>query len=130
MAPGGRWRTVGIVLAIGAVYDLAFGVAILGFTRSAASILRLTIPDDPFYLYLNGVFLLVLGALYAAAARAPERYRAVAPVSAGGRALGFWLFVWAWHGGRPATFLVLGLTDLLLAIVTIVAWQRTARVSN
>ena len=130
MTQGRRWRTVGVVLAIGAAYDLVFGVAILGFTRPAASILGLEVPGDPVYLYLNGVFLLVLAALYAAAARAPERYRAVAPVSAGGRALGFWLFVWAWHGGRPTAFLVLGLMDLLLAIATIVAWQRAVRVSN
>jgi hypothetical protein len=125
-----RWRTVGIVLAVGAIYDLAFAVAILGFTRGAASILGLTIPEDPVYLYLNGVFLLLLAALYGAAAHAPERYSAVAPVSAGGRVLGFFLFAWAWHGGRPATFLALGVTDLLLGLLTIVAWQRAARLSD
>lgn len=125
-----RWRTVGIVLAVGAIYDLAFAVAILGFTRNAASILGLTIPEDPVYLYLNGVLLLLLAALYGAAARAPERYSAVAPISAGGRVLGFLLFAWAWHGGRPATFLALGVTDLLLGLVTIVAWHRAGRLSD
>ena len=130
MTPERRWRSVGIVLAIGTVYDLAFAVAILGFTHRAAAILRLTIPDDPVYLYLNGVFLIVLGALYGAAALAPERYPAIAPISAGGRVLGFTLFVWAWQGGRPATFLVLGVADLLLGLATIVAWQRAARLSD
>jgi hypothetical protein len=127
---GRRWRTVGIALAIGAIYDLAFGVAILGFTRRAASMLGLTVPDDPVYLYLNGVFLLILAALYGAAARAPERYAAVAPISAGGRALGFLLFAWAWHDGRSVTFLALGVTDLLLGLMTIVVWQRAVRVSD
>ena len=126
----GRWPTVGIVLALGAAYDLVFGAAILGFTRSAAAILGLPVPADPVYLYLNGVFLLLLAGLYAAAAREPERYGAVAPISAGGRALGFLLFVWAWAGGRPATFLVLGLADLGLAVATVVAWRRAIALSD
>ena len=130
MTHPGRWRTVGIVLALGAGYDLVFGVAILGFTRSAASVLGLQVPSDPVYLYLNGVLLLLLAGLYAAAAREPERYRAIAPISAGGRTIGFLLFVWAWAGGRPTTFLALGLADLALAAVTIIAWRRAVLLSD
>jgi len=121
---------VGIVLAAGAAYDLVFGVAILGFTRPAAAILRLQVPGDPVYLYLNGVFLLLLAGVYAAAAREPERYRAVAPISAGGRSLGFLLFLWAWAGGRPSIFLTLGLADLAIAVATLLAWRRAARLSD
>ena len=130
MTQGGRWRAVGIALAIGAAYDLVFGLAILGFTRPAASILGLQVPGDPVYLYLNGVFLLVLAGLYGAAAREPERYRAVAPISAGGRTLGFVLFLWSWAGGSPSIFLGLGLTDLALAAATFVAWRRAAALSD
>jgi hypothetical protein len=130
MTPGGRWRTVGIVLAVGSFYDLVFAVGILGFTRISASILGLEIPEDPVYLYLNGVFLLVLAMLYAAAARAPERYQAIAPISAGGRALGFLLFAWAFASGHSATFLALGLADLAIGIATILAWRRAARLSD
>jgi hypothetical protein len=130
MAPGGKWRMVGIALAVGSAYDLGFGVAILGFTRLAASTLGLEIPADPVYLYLNGVFLLVLGALYAAAALEPERYRLIPPISAGGRTLGFLLFVWAYRGGRPITFLALGLADLAIALATVVAWRRAVRLSD
>lgn len=126
----GRWRAVGIVLAVGAVYDLVFGVAILGLTRPAASILGLPVPDDPVYLYLNGVFLVLLGGVYAAAAREPERYRAVAPLAAGGRTVGFLLFVWAWVGGRPSVFLALGLADLGVAVATMVAWRRAVALSD
>jgi hypothetical protein len=125
-----RWRTAGIVLAVGAVYDLVFGVAILGFLRPAASILGLPIPDDPVYLYLNGVFLLLLGSLLVAAARQPERYRAVAPISAGGRMLGVILFLWAWMDGRPVGFLVLGLGDLGLAVATFATWRRAVALSD
>ena len=116
--------SLGRVLAAGAVYDLLFGVAILAFTRPAAAILRLPLPDDPVYIYLNGVFLLILGSVYLAAARDPGRYPAVAPVSAVGRVLGFILFAWAWRGGRPQVFLALGLADLALGIATFAAWRR------
>jgi hypothetical protein len=126
----GRWRTVGIALALGSVYDLVFGVAILGFTRPAASILGLPVPGDPVYLYLNGVLLVLLAGVYAAAAREPERYRAVAPLSAGGRTIGFLLFAWAWAGGRPAAFLVLGLADLGVAVGTLVAWRRAVALND
>ena len=125
-----RWPAVGIVLAVGAAYDLVFGVAILGLSRPAASILGLSIPDDPVHLYLNGVFLLMLGSLYAAAARQPERYRAVAPISAGGRTLGFVLFLWAWTHGRPVSLLALGLVDLGLAVATFAAWRRAVTLSD
>lgn len=125
-----RWQKVRIVLAVGAAYDLAFGVAILGFTRPAAALLGLPIPDDPVYLYLNGVFLVLLAAIYAAAAREPKRYGPVAPISAGGRVVGFGLFLWAWGEGRPSSFLALGLADLGLAMATLAAWRRAAALSD
>src|SRR5262245_47388298 len=130
MAPNGRWRTVGATLAVGSIYDGAFGVAILLATRPAAALLGLEVPADPIYLYLNGVFLILLGAIYAAAALAPDRYRLMAPISAGGRALGFALFAWAWAGGRPQAFLVLGVVDLAIGIATALAWWRAARLSD
>ena len=130
MAGDERWRKVGIVLAVGAAYDLVFGVAILGFTRPAAAVLGLRIPDDPVYLYLNGVFLVLLAAIYAAAAQEPKRYGAVAPISAGGRVVGFGLFLWAWADGRPSSFLAIGLTDLGLALATFAAWRRAVALSD
>lgn len=130
MTPDARWRRVGSVLAFGAVYDLAFGVAILGFTRPAASILGLQVPSDPVYLYLCGVLLLLLAAIYAVASRDPKRYRAIAPISSGGRGLGFGLFVWAWATGRPAAFVVLGCSDLAIALATLALWQRAVRLSD
>jgi hypothetical protein len=113
-----------IVLAVGAGYDLLFGAAILAFTRPAAAILGLRVPDDPVYLYLNGVFLIILGAIYAAASREPTRYPAVAPIAAIGRAGGFVLFVCVWRGGGPPAFLSLGVVDLILAAATLVVWRR------
>jgi hypothetical protein len=130
MKQGGRWRAVAIVLALGAAYDLLFAVAILGFTRGTASMLGLPVPGDPVYLYLNGVFLVFLAGVYAVVARQPARYTALVPVFAGGRALGFLLFLWAWAGGRPSIFLALGLADLAFAVAYFGLWRRAARLSD
>jgi len=123
-------RRVGYALASGAAFDGVFAVAILAFTRQAAAILRIDLPADPVYLYLDGVLLLILAAVYAAAAREPERYRAVAPLSAAGRGAGFILFLWAWLGGRPATFLALGFADLAIGVATFALWRRAMALSD
>jgi hypothetical protein len=115
---------LGVVLAVGAVYDLLFGAAILAFTRPAAAILGLLVPDDPVYLYLNGVFLVILAAVYGAASRDPGRYPAIAPIAVVGRASGFVLFLWVWRRGGASAFLCLGVADLVLAGATLVTWRR------
>jgi hypothetical protein len=125
-----RWRAVGGVLAVGAAYDGVFALAILLAPRPAAALLRLPFPADPVFLYLNGVLLAILAGVYAAAARDPRRYGAVAPVSAVGRVAGFGLFAWAWSGGRPAIFLALGLADLAIGVVTLALWRRAAALSD
>ena len=126
----GRWRAVGRLLAAGAVYDLVFAVAILAFTRPSAALLGLAVPDDPVYLLFNGIFLILLGALYLVAAREPQRYSAVAPVSAGGRILGFLFLTWAWLGGRPPAFLALGAADLAIGLATFALWRRAIALSD
>jgi len=127
---GTRWQAVGRALAVGSVFDGVFAAAILLATRPAAAILGLTVPSDPIFLYLNGVLLAILAGVYAAAARYPMRYRAIAPVSAVGRVAGFGLFVWAWSGGRPSTFLALGCVDLAIGMVTFVLWRRATGLSD
>jgi hypothetical protein len=126
----GQSRRLGYALAAGAAYDGVFAVAILGFTQPAAAILRIDLPADPVYLYLCGVLLFILAAVYAAAALDPGRYVAVAPVSAAGRGAGFALFFWAWLGGRPPAFLAMGLADLAIGVVTIMLWRRAATLSD
>jgi hypothetical protein len=128
--PRPAWTALGRALAFGAVYDGAFGIAILALTHPAATLLGLVVPADPTYLYLNGVFLAILAGVYAVASRAPERYSAIAPVSAAGRAAGFGLFLWAWSGGRPLTFLFLGCADLAIGAVTFALWRRAVALSD
>ena len=118
------WRGLGRTMAFGAAFDFVFASAILGFTRAAAGLLGLAVPDDPVYLALCGVLLTILAGVYALAALDPRRYAGIAPVSAAGRALGFLLFLWAWRGGRAAIFLALAIADLAIALVTVLAWSR------
>jgi hypothetical protein len=118
------WRSVGAALNFGAAYDLFFGIAILTIPRLLGSWLHLEVPADPVYLYLNGVFLLLLAGIYAAAARQPDRYPAIAPIAAGGRLIGCGFFLWAWAGGRPAAFFGLALGDLAIGVATFLAWRR------
>ena len=104
-------------MACGAAYDLAFAVAILAFPAPAAALLGLELPADPVYLRLNGVFLILLAALYTLPAFAPRRYSGVVAVAVAGRALGFMFFPATWRAGAPPVFLYLGLGDLLFAAV-------------
>src|SRR5262245_7700927 len=110
-------------MTLGALYDLAFGLAILVASSPAAALLRIDLPADTIYLRLNGVFLLLVAALYALPAARPERFHPIAPISAGGRLLGFIVLVIAWRGGSPRAFLLLAAADLGLGIVTALAWS-------
>jgi hypothetical protein len=123
------WTDLARVLGFGALYDLAFGVAILAFTEPAAALLGLAVPDDPVYLHLNGVFLVLLAGLYALAAFEPRRYEGIAPVAAAGRGIGFLILTRAWLAGGPKTFLFLGLADLAIGAVTLALWLRARRLA-
>lgn len=125
-----RWRRVGIALAVGSAYDLGFGVLILAWTRPAASLLGLSVPADPIYLHLNGVLLLLLAGLYGAAATDPARYRAVAPIAGGGRLLGFVFMLRVFSLGNERAFLWLGVSDLLLGLLTLLLWWRADALSD
>jgi hypothetical protein len=118
------------VLGFGAIYDSVFGLAILAATRPVAALFGLAVPDDPLYLGLNGVFLLILGGIYGVAAFDPERFGPIAPFAAAGRVLGCALFARAWALGGPPAFLGLGLADLAIGVVTFAAWRRANALSH
>lgn len=123
-----RW--LALSMAAGAVYDLAFGIAMLLAHERAAGILGIEPPDDPLYLRFGGLLLLVLGALYLLPARDPERYRGVALVAAAGRLAGFLFLFAAWRAGRPPVFLGLCCADLTFALVHAFFLARTRRGPN
>jgi hypothetical protein len=124
-----RWRGLARVLAFGAVYDGVFGLAILAATKPVAARFHLPVPDDPVYLGLNGIFLLILAAIYALAASDAERFASIAPIAAAGRVLGFGLFASVAAMGGSRSFLLLGIADLTIALLTLVAWRRAMALS-
>ena len=123
----GRWRLLSVVMAAGALFDLAFAVAILAAPAASAALLAIDLPADPVHLRLNGVLLLLLAALYALPALRPERFHVIAPISAGGRALGGVVLVSAGRSG--STYPLLGWADLALGTVTALAWVAARRTS-
>jgi hypothetical protein len=111
-----RW--VARSMAAGAAWDALFGIAILFFDAATARLLGLALPEDPVYLHLVGVLLLLLAALYLLPAANPERYRGVVVVAAGGRLAGFAFLTWVGLE-RPdgLAFLLAGAVDLILGVL-------------
>jgi len=110
------FRPLGISMALGAVYDAAFGVAILAFLAPSAALLGLEVPADPLYLRLDGIFLLILAGIYAAVARDPARHVAIVRVAIAGRTAGFAYFVWARSAGGAPVLTWLAIGDLAFAV--------------
>jgi len=123
----GPWRRVAASMALGAVYDLAFGVVILFFPARGADWLGLQLPPDLVFLRLNGVFLLLLAGLYTLSALDPRRYAGVVLVAAAGRFLGFLYLAGAWLAGLPPAFLALAFCDLFFALLHAILLGLTRR---
>ena len=110
-----RWRHVARSMALAAVYDFVFAVAILFFTAPASRLLGLALPDDLVYLRFNGVFLLMLAGMYVLPARHPRRYRGIVSVAVIGRFAGFVYLGGGWYAGGAEAFLGLALADLFFS---------------
>ena len=122
-----RWRWVSLSMVTGALYDLIFAMAILLFPARAAGLLTLDLPEDPVYLNLNGIFLLLLAGMYILPGLDPNRYRGVIEVAIAGRFLGFLYLGSVWWAGREGPFLLLALGDLTFALWhAAVLWRATA----
>jgi hypothetical protein len=110
-------RLLPLSLAAGAVYDALFGGAVLAAPGVLAGTLRLSLPDDQFYLRFIGVFLLALALVYVLPAFDPDRYRGVAAAAVAIRSLGALYLAAAVLGfGRPPVFLLLAAGDALFAL--------------
>jgi hypothetical protein len=123
------WRRVGQSILAGAVYDAALAAAILVFDDAASRWLGIPLPDNRVYFHLNGIFLLLLAALYLLAARQPQRHGGIVALAAAGRFAGFLFLGAAWLGGQPPAFAGLALGDLAFALAhaTLLAAARRAR---
>ncbi|MBW8876310.1 MAG: hypothetical protein JF614_15190 [Acidobacteria bacterium] len=124
-----RFRLLSLLcgsLVAGALYDLAFAVLMVAAPQVPARILKLPLPPLPegrFYLWIMAVFLLMLAALYLAAARDPRRYSAIIAVAIGGRALGAAALAAAALTGSGLGGLVpLAVADLAFSILHAASW--------
>jgi hypothetical protein len=115
-------------MAVGSAYDLAFAVAMVCFPRASSAALRLPPPEDPTYLGLAGVLLILLAGMYALAARDPRRYEGIVRVAIAGRLLGAaYLGRAAYlHGMHPA-FAGTALVDLALGAAHAALLARARR---
>lgn len=105
-------------MAAGAAYDLAFAAAMIFFPRGASRLLGVAAPDDPTYLGLAGVLLVLLAAMYLLAAWNPRRNQGIVTVAAAGRLLGFVYLGWAaWGRGGPTAFAAAAVADLAFALL-------------
>jgi hypothetical protein len=124
-----RFRLLGLLrgsLLAGALYDLAFAVLMVAAPQIPARILNLPLPPLPegrFYLWIMATLLLMLAALYLAAAHDPRRYSAIIVVAIGGRALGAAVFaVAALTGSGLGGLVPLAEADLAFSILYAASW--------
>ncbi|MFL6201552.1 MAG: hypothetical protein ACJ76J_20455 [Thermoanaerobaculia bacterium] len=78
-------------LVLGALWDVAFALLLSFAPEASARVFELPLPPLPegaFYLWILGVILLMLAALYIQAARDTRRYSGIVAVAIGGRILG------------------------------------------
>ncbi len=81
-------RLLRLSLVAGAVYDTAFAALMVLRPELPARWLSLPLPGESFYLWVLAILLVMLAALYLAAARDPRRYSAVIAVAIAGRLAG------------------------------------------
>jgi hypothetical protein len=124
-----RFRLLSLLrgsLVAGALYDLAFAVLMVAAPRLPARILKLPLPPLPegrFYLWILATLLLMLAALYLAAAHDPRRYSAIIAVAIGGRVLGAAVFAAAALTGSGLGGLVpLAVADLAFGALHAASW--------
>jgi len=124
-----RFRLLSLLrgsLVAGALYDLVFAVLMVAAPRIPARILNLPLPPLPegrFYLWIMATLLVMLAALYIAAAYDPRRYSAVIAVAIGGRAVGAAAFtVAALTGSSLGGLLLLAAADLGFSVLYAASW--------
>lgn len=96
-----RWS-----LSIGAIYDLLLAGTMAFAPALLAGILKVPTPDEPFYLWLIAVILVMLAAFYALGAYDPHSYRGNILVAIFGRILAGGVLIFAgWTGELPGLYL-------------------------
>lgn len=116
-------RLLKLSLVVGAAYDLIFAAQIAFFPELATRWLGLLPPQEPYFLWLIAVFLVMLAGFYLAAAYDPSSYSFNILVAIGGRGLGA-LALFAASADRPDLWGLqpLAAADLCFAIAHALCW--------
>lgn len=115
-------------LVAGAVYDLIFAAAMVLIPELSARLLGLRLPQEPFYLWLIAVFLLMMASFYLLAAYDPKSYSGNIDVGIAGRFLGFLVLMTAaiLDPSMPILY-ALAAGDLFFAVAHAVFWLPIRR---
>ena len=125
-------RRLSVVAGISLLYDLSAGVVLLAATDRMASWFGVPVPDPILFAKLNGLFLIAVGLGYLAPLRDPFTHRGYLWVfGVFLKGAGAALFVSDhFANGSPASFLVFGASDGLLAAVTLAALAAARPTDN
>ncbi len=116
-------RLLGTSLVLGALYDAAFAAIMVFAPELPQRMLDLPLPGEDFYLRLIAVLLLMLAALYLAAAHDLRRYTAIVLVAIAGRLLGAAvLAATAWGDPLLAGLWPLAAADFAFGAVHAMSW--------
>jgi len=125
-----RWDVVlRWALLLGAIFDLAFGVAVLANHRWFLGLLGLDPPPNPAFVQLAAVLSIGVGLMLLVAGLAPWRYHANITSAAVMRLLSASLLVWLVCGpdrSLPRHILALAAAEGVLAILHFIYSRRTA----
>ena len=112
-------------LGAGALYDLVLGLGILLAGPELGDALGAPV-RDPFHFHLAALPLLLLPALYGAAARAadPDPFRPAVLWARGGGGALLLAFTAAFRPEAPAVYVAIGALDLAWAALHAALWRR------
>ncbi|MEM1203356.1 MAG: hypothetical protein AAGN66_09035 [Acidobacteriota bacterium] len=121
-----RWLKIGLVA--GAIYDFVFAALMLLAPELPERLLGLRPPGDAYFLWLNAVFLTMLGCFYLYAAYDPLTYRGNVVVAIVGRFAGFVAMAWAAYSDPSLKGLYpLAFGDLFFSVAHGVCWWPLRR---
>ncbi len=124
----GYLRLLKLSLRAGAAYDLVFALAMVAFPAFSAELLGLRLPEDPYYLWLIAIFLVMLASMYLFAAYDPRAYWGNILVGIVGRTLGFFAMLTAAILDPTLSGLyLLAFGDLTFAVLHAVSWWPIRR---
>lgn len=118
-----RWALLG-----GALFDLAFGVAVLAAWRRLLPLLKIELPPNPVFVQLAAILTLGLGLAFLVTGLAPWRYHANVTVAAFARLVSAPFLAWSIYIGRlPKLILAMAAAELVLGTLHLIYSRRLAK---